>query len=44
MDNWNEVEEVLMEQAIDTSVYFTYQKPELMSIYHEVSNNLQPLH
>lgn len=25
-----------MEQAIDTSVYFTYQKPELMAIYHEV--------
>jgi len=44
IDNWNEVEEVLMEQAVDTSVYFTYQKPELMSIYHEVRTALNSDH
>ena len=40
IENWNEVEEVLMDDVIDTSVFFTYQHPELESIFEEVSNML----
>lgn len=44
VDHWSDVEQTLMEQSTDTSVYFTYQQPELLDIYNEVRTGLNSDH
>lgn len=44
IDNWSEVEQVLMEEPVSSSVYFTYRTPELADIYHQVRTGLNSDH
>jgi len=44
IENWNEVEEALMEGSTETSVFFTFQQPQLQAIFHEVKTGLNSDH
>jgi len=41
---WSEVEEVVMEQPTDTSIFFTYQHTELTNIHNQVKSGLNSDH